>query len=244
MFEGKRIGAILLMAGVGTRFGASLPKQFLRLGGKQVYKYALQTFLESGYFDEILLVCHPDWVEAVSKDVSVRVLAGGKTRQESSYLGLLGFETPPDIVVIHDAVRPFVTSEILKTNIEKAQLYGAVDTCIPSADTLVFSLDRKKIASIPNRAELFRGQTPQTFRYDWILEAHEKASAVNASDDCQLIIDQGREVQIALGSERNIKITTEFDLAVAESLLKKQGELVGTESDGIERQSCCRHGGK
>lgn len=217
MFLGKRIGAILLMAGEGSRFGGGIPKQFRLLGGKKVYSYALDACESLGIFDDIIPVCHANWMI----EGAVR---GGATRQLSSYAGLKAFALKPDIVLIHDAVRPFVTQEILRENISKAIEYGAVDTCIPSADTLVHAPENKIIASIPNRSEYLRGQTPQTFRFDWIFEAHLKALAEgieNASDDCQLILGLGKPIYVVFGSEKNLKITSELDLFIAEFLLSQ-----------------------
>ncbi len=210
------------MGGSGRRFGSDLPKQFHRLAGKSVYLHTLETFLQAGIFDEIILSCHPDWIEAVEKDLpdSVRVIAGGATRQESSYKGLLAFRISPAVVVIHDAVRPFVSKEILLQNASMALLHGAVDTCIPSADTLVHAPDRHSISSIPPRAEYLRGQTPQSFSYPLILEAHRKTQKNDASDDCQLVLDAGHRVFVAQGSEANLKITSELDLLLAEHLLR------------------------
>ncbi len=215
MYLGKRIGAILLMAGAGERLGSEIPKQFLLLGSKKIYRHALDTFRTSGLFDEIVLVCHPNWIDRLQEETAV---VGGKTRQESAYCGLKGFKIRPDIVLIHDAVRPFVTEKILKENVEAAIQFGAVDTCIPSMDTLVHAPGGKVIGSIPNRGEYLRGQTPQTFRMDWILEAHERTHQDNASDDCQLVLRLGKKVHVVLGDEKNIKITTEFDLRIAEQI--------------------------
>ena len=215
MYLGKKIGAILLMAGEGLRMGSDLPKQFLLLGDRPVYSHALDALISSALFDEIVLVCHPQWLHLMKQ----RAITGGKTRQESSYLGLKGFRNRPDIVLIHDAVRPFVTEEILKKNVEGAIRFGAIDTCIPSVDTLVYAPDQTMIQSIPNRSHYLRGQTPQTFRMDWILEAHEKALEAgieNATDDCRLVLQLGKPVHIVLGSENNLKITSESDLIMAE----------------------------
>lgn len=226
MFKGKRIGAILLMGGVGKRFGSDIPKQFLPLGNRPVFSHTLETVLASGFFDEILLVCHSDWMTKVKEG---KVVEGGDTRQESSYRGLKAFSQKPDIVLIHDAVRPFVTVEILQKNIAKAIEHGAVDTCIPSADTLVYAPGCKIIADIPKRADYLRGQTPQTFRYELILEAHEKArldGIENASDDCSLVLRLGKEIHVVLGEEKNMKITSELDLLIAEQLLLSQEKFV------------------
>lgn len=216
MFDGKRIGAILLMGGEGRRFGSDVPKQFHLLGGKMVFRHALETFMSIGFFDEIVLVCHAEWLEQLPGAV-----AGGKTRQESSYIGLKAFIQKPDVVVIHDAVRPFVTERILRDNVEGAIRWGAVDTCILSADTLVHAPGGEVIVGIPKRADYLRGQTPQSFQMDLILGAHEKAMAdgvENASDDCQLVLRFGKSVHVVKGEERNMKITSEFDLELAEYL--------------------------
>lgn len=221
MFEGQRIGALLLMGGEGSRFGGETPKQFLFLGGKRVYLHTLEALEKGAFFDEILLVCHPAWMGTVQQEVPHwAVLPGGATRQESAYIGLQGFESFPDIVLIHDAVRPFVSAPILQTNIEQAILHGAVDTCIPSTDTLVHSPSGKTILEIPPRQEYWRGQTPQTFRFSLIWEAHQSArkEGFTSTDDCSLVLKQGHLVQIVLGSEENFKITSSSDLCLAEAL--------------------------
>lgn len=211
------------MGGSGNRFGSSTPKQFISLGGKPLFTHALETLRQSNLFDEILLVVHPDWPITAPE----KIIHGGSTRQESSYLGLLGFTQKPDIVLIHDAVRPFISTDILRNNIETALLHGAADTCIPSADTLVYA-PNGLITEIPNRSHFARGQTPQTFNYDLVLQAHKQALAdqiSNASDDCQLLVRLDYPVPIVTGNERNIKITTEFDLQLAEHLITCKAAL-------------------
>ncbi len=226
MFQGHRVGAILLMGGEGIRFGKNLPKQFHLLGGKPLYRYALETFLETEFFDEIILVCHSDWIANTAKENSqrVRVVPGDATRQESSRAGLKAFSCPPRLVLIHDAVRPFVTKKILEDNLNAALACGAANTCIPSADTLVFAPGGELLASIPKREDFRRGQTPQTFRFDWIVEAHERArkeGLMNASDDCRLVLEAGHPVAVVAGSEENFKITSAFDLILAEAVIDR-----------------------
>ncbi len=217
MFEGKKAGAVLLMAGNGSRLGDKIPKQFLFLNEKPIYCYALNTLIASNFFDEIILVSHPDWLEIPHPNV----VLGGKTRQESSYIGLRSFKKKPEFVLIHDAARPFLTIDLLKENLHKASQFGAVNTCIPCTDTIVHAPNGQVIESIPQRKDYLRGQTPQTFRYDWILEAHEKAlkdGCLDASDDCQLILRLGKKIHVAAGHEANIKITSEIDLRLAENI--------------------------
>ena len=247
MFEGKRIGAILLMGGKGLRFGSQLPKQFHRLSGKPIYRVTLETFLKASFIDEVVLSCDPDWIEQVRKEVedlpNVHCVTGGETRQESSYRGLLGFKIKPAVVLIHDAVRPFVSIEILSQNAELALKHGAVDTCIPTADTLVHSQDKNQITSIPERSQYMRGQTPQSFSYPLILEAHEKAKGKAASDDCRLVLDLGHPVWITPGSERNLKITSELDLFIAEQLFRMNSASAPNFSSSIEGKTFAIVGG-
>ena len=212
--------AILLAGGNGSRFGGETPKQFIPIGGKPLYEYTLDRFIQSNLFQEIIVVCHPDWIESISSDRH-RVIAGGSTRQESVYRGLLACPPATDYVVIHDGVRPFVSKRILKENVEAVMRYQAVDTCIPSRDTLVRTLDGGKIDSIPPRKQLWRGQTPQSFSYDLILKAHQKTAQTDATDDCALVLEAGHDIFIIEGEEDNIKITTSFDLQMAKILLEQ-----------------------
>lgn len=223
------VTAILLMGGTGNRFGSDLPKQFHRLAGKKIYSHTLEACLYSELFTEILLVAPQEWIHEIEKDLlsydtkNIRITAGGATRQESSLRGLIACKTETEIVVIHDAVRPFVTKEILKKNIEGALLFQAVDTCIPSADTLVYAPAMDQVSSIPPRSDYRRGQTPQSFSYPLILNAHLQAQAQgvqNQSDDCALVLRLGHPIHIVEGSEENLKITTELDLFLAEQLLR------------------------
>ncbi|HSX26979.1 MAG TPA: IspD/TarI family cytidylyltransferase, partial [Chlamydiales bacterium] len=216
MFEGKRVGGVVLIGGEGKRFGGEVPKQFLELAGKKVYLHVVEAFLKTGLFDEVVLVCHPDWIG----EVEGKVVAGGVTRQGSSRKGIEAL-AGMDVVVIHDGVRPFVDGRILRENVEGAVRWGAVDTCVPSADTLVYAPGGVRIEAIPRRGDYLRGQTPQSFRREWILEAHERAERdgiVNATDDCQLVLRMGREVRVVRGDERNLKITTEFDFLLAKQI--------------------------
>jgi ribitol-5-phosphate 2-dehydrogenase (NADP+) / D-ribitol-5-phosphate cytidylyltransferase len=232
--ENNKITAILLMAGSGSRFGSLLPKQFHRMGGKKVYQHTLDVFILSGLFDEILLVCSPEKMEEVRKEIdpSIRIIPGGATRQESSYLGLLA-ASDSHIVCIHDAVRPFVTTEILKENISKAIQYGAVNTCIASTDTVVYAPQNPLIHSIPSRSDYLRGQTPQTFHYPLILQAHRFArekGVANCTDDCTLVHNMSHPVHISQGCEYNIKITTELDLSLSEQIFRLRHNTIPVHS--------------
>src|SRR3990167_6803230 len=215
--------AVILMGGEGLRCKSDLPKQFLNLSGKKIYLRTLDVFLSFAEFKEIILVCNSMFISHVREEIKsphVRVVAGGKTRQASSYRGLLAAGAETDYVVIHDAVRPFVSKRIIEDNLKALEKYKAVDTCIPSTDTIVYAKNRDVIDAIPNRSDYWRGQTPQSFSYPLILKAHEKAPHANHSDDCSLVLHLGEKVHIIQGSEDNIKITNELDLFLAEQLFR------------------------
>ncbi|MBI3236574.1 MAG: D-ribitol-5-phosphate cytidylyltransferase, partial [Chlamydiales bacterium] len=229
-----KICAILLMGGEGCRFGSSIPKQFHRIAGKKVYLHTLEPFLKMPDFHTILLVAPLGWKSRVEEEISfckdprLKVIVGGKSRQESSFLALLLCDTDTEYVVIHDAIRPFISEEILKSNIEEVVRIGAVDTCIPSADTIVHAQSQKMIDAIPPRSEYLRGQTPQSFSFPLILQAHKlalKDPSFAPSDDCSLVHRLNHPISIVMGSEENIKITTQLDLFLAEQILRLKSIL-------------------
>ncbi|MDR3624075.1 MAG: bifunctional cytidylyltransferase/SDR family oxidoreductase [Chlamydiales bacterium] len=236
-----RIKGIILLGGTSERFDDAIPKQFHRLSGKKVYLHTLEKFVSMDFFDEILLVADAKHLQEVIQDTKkfsrVRVVQGGNTRQSSSYQGILHCGRDTDYVIIHDAVRPFVSKKILQENREKVIAFGAVDTCAPSFDTIVECKDGEKINRIPNRSHYLRGQTPQSFSYELILRAHIealKAGIEGVSDDCQLVLRLGEKIHVVEGSERNIKITTKLDLYIGEQLMRMQEEYVASEARSIK----------
>jgi 2-C-methyl-D-erythritol 4-phosphate cytidylyltransferase len=128
-----------------------------------------------------------------------------------------------EYVVIHEAVRPFVTKKMILDNVMMVSQHEAVNTCAPSFDAIVESADGKQIDRIPPRSRCLRGQTPQSFKYDLIVQAHRKAienGVSDSPDDCRLVLEMEHPVYIVPGDEQNIKITTELDLFVAERLIR------------------------
>ena len=221
--------ALILMGGEGRRLGSLIPKQFHVLGSQKVYQHTLETFRQSQLFQEIILVCHPDWMEVVQEETAlfpeVKVIVGGKTRQASSWKGLKACHLSCQYAMIHDAVRPFISLEIIHKNAEAVLKYAAVDTVISLADTLVITENGSTISSIPPRHQFRCGQTPQTFSYPLICKAHEKTSCTDATDDCRLIVDLGAAVHLVEGSNENLKITTEWDLSIADHFLQNQSHI-------------------
>lgn len=233
------VTAALLMGGTGLRFNSPIPKQFLLLGGKPVYLHALETLIASQLFDEILIVCHKDFIHRVEEETKgkARVIEGGLSRQASSYAAIIASHPSSDYILFHDAVRPFITTSLLEAHIAEVIKHSAVDTCIPATDTMVCSQDGKMISSIPPRAQYFRGQTPQSFALPLIQRAHEEAMKADftGTDDCGLIFRLGEPLYMVEGSEENMKITTEIDLHLAEQILRLQKKQISpSENKSLE----------
>ena len=209
--------ALILAAGSGTRMGnADKPKQFLPIYGKPLMIHTIEAFEINDDVDKIVIV------------TNVRgVVAGGNSRQISVYNGLKAVEelvsSPDDIIVIHDAARPLISQKIINDNIAVCKKFGAVDTVIKASDTIIRSKDNEIISDIPNRNELYQGQTPQTFKFKIIKDAHEKAlkeDIPNVTDDAKLVLSFGIDVHLVEGSAQNFKITTFDDLMMLKALLK------------------------
>ena len=228
-----QIHALVLAGGSGDRFAAEMPKQFVRLAGEPILLRSLRTVAGAG-IDRLVVVSHPSWlaetreiVEQAELGVPTVVVAGGLTRNESTLHGLAALEADDeDIVLIHDAVRPLVPTEVIQRSIEPILSGRAdgTDTVIPTADTLVI-VEGDRVVEIPQRARYRRGQTPQTFRMGVLREAYAKAEAagdLTATDDCSLVlrhVPNARLVAVA-GDEVNLKITTRTDLVLADRMIQ------------------------
>lgn len=228
-----RVHALLLAGGSGDRFGAEMPKQFVRLAGEPILLRSLRALAGAG-IDRIVVVTHPSWlretqalVDELSTSLPIQVVAGGATRNESTRNGLAALDgADDDIVVIHDAVRPLLPREVVLRSIEPI-LSGradATDTVIPSADTLVI-VEGDVVTEIPDRARYRRGQTPQSFRYGVLAQAYALATAagdMSATDDCSLVLRHlpGIRLVAVPGDEVNLKITTRTDMVLADRMIQ------------------------
>jgi len=218
--------AIVLAGGIGKRMGGDIPKQFLLLEDKPVLINTLEKFSSCDKIDGILVICVKDWIpycEELIKKFNVPkvfgVFEGGETRRNSSYNGCLkalefSKGDKDSIVLIHDAARPFVSEEIILNNIQSAEINGACETVISVNDTVLRAKNGKALEIVP-RDELFRVQTPQSFKLSVILSAHEsyvKNPTCEITDDAGLILAAGGDVALVNGSGKNIKITTKEDM--------------------------------
>ncbi len=230
----KKNLAILLAGGSGNRLKGEVPKQFLELAGKLVIEHTIEKFECHPQIDSIFVVTIPEFfdntvtiIEKMGCQKVEKVLKGGKTRQGSSYIGVTAAGEDHENVLIHDAVRPFVSRELIDELVSKLDSYPAVVTAVPSSDTVVRIDEENRVREIPDRDFLRRVQTPQAFKLYLVRKAHKLALEnhfENASDDCSLVLRfRLAEVYVVPGSPTNIKITYPLDLILAEQIVRETG---------------------
>ena len=226
--------AVLLAGGIGTRMKtSSIPKQFLELGGEPILCLTVDKFLICPKINHVIVAAPSIWMSH-TKDLlhdtrfkDVHVCEGGKTRQESLYKAVKYIESvfpidDDDIVISHDIARPFVSLRVIEENIDAMNNFDAVDTVIPSTDTIVESDNHSTITNIPDRNKMYQGQTAQTFRRVTYLGIYEKLDHEylnKVTDAARILLEHGNTVAMVHGDEFNIKITTEYDLHIASFLL-------------------------
>ncbi len=224
---------IILASGTGVRYGGDVPKQFVKIAGKTILEHTIEVFEKAKSIDEIIIVITPEYrnhtenilLKNSFKKVT-KLLNGGETRKESSYIGISSIDEKEANVIIHDCARPFLTEKIIIDCIKALEKYNAVDVAIPSADTIIEVKDNI-IQSIPNRANLRRGQTPQCFKLSVIKKAHELSkNDNNFTDDCGLIVKYNLgEVFVVEGDMENIKVTYPSDIFMADKLFQTRSRL-------------------
>jgi len=224
------VSAIIVAAGSGERVKGKVEKQFLLLAGIPVVVYALKVFEETTSIDETLLVVPRGKAEWVEEEIVrryglakvSRVLEGGARRQDSVYQGLAFLDR--GIVAVHDGVRPFVSAALVDVLVKEAEQSGAAVPAVGISDTIK-SVEEGMVRRTLTREGMWLAQTPQVFKYELLKSAYDKAYEENylASDDSALVERLGYNVRIVEGSRRNIKITTEEDILLAEALLKGRG---------------------
>ncbi|MEK4424082.1 IspD/TarI family cytidylyltransferase [Solibacillus sp. FSL K6-1523] len=231
------IYAGILAGGKGTRMGnVPMPKQFLLLNEKPIIIHTIEKFILNSDFDAIIIASPKEWIQHTKdllkkyhlQDPRIKVTEGGKDRNES-IMNIIHFIeennglTDEDILVTHDAVRPFLTHRIIAENIQYGLSDGAVDTVIPAIDTIVVSNDGEYLSDIPVRNVMYQGQTPQTFNMVQLKGYYESLTNEEKNiltDACKIFILKGSKVRNILGENFNIKVTTPFDLNVANAIIK------------------------
>ena len=227
------ICALILASGSGSRMGnTTMPKQFLNIGHKPIIIHTIEQFLLIKDIDEIIITVSSEWknhLEDLLKQYdiqNVHIVIGGKDRHESVVNGCKyiknNFSTQDAIIISHDAVRPFITRRIIEDNIRLIKEYDAVDTVIPSTDTIVEIKD-DIILNIPERKNMYQGQTPQTFKLNEFLEICDNLTESEKSiltDVCKVYFFKNKKIGYVNGEIYNFKITTKFDLNIANSIVR------------------------
>lgn len=219
---------IIPSGGSGKRAGTSVPKQYLQFNGKELIAYTLEVFQRSELIDEIIVAAGKDFfelIEAIKEKYSftklTKIVEGGEERQHSVFNALKTIRAEgDDLIIVHDAVRPFLSLDLLSRAIETAKNFGSVVAAIKAKDTLIKGSD--SVLSYVDREEIFYVQTPQIFRYKIISDAMKKAAEENfiGTDESMLVHRAGYQVNIVNGSTLNFKITNQDDIKLFELIIE------------------------
>jgi len=210
--------------------GQTIPKQFLPLGKQTVIECTVSAFLYHPEIEAVTVVCPADYINEIQNLMNrhqngkkIKTVPGGTTRRDSSWRGITSMDfNEDDILLIHDAARPFIDSQTIDKCIEAAARHGAAGTYVKAIDT-VTQIEEDRVTSIPPRNHLYYAQTPQSFRFCIIRSSHENARLkdIEATDDVSLALESGFSVVKVDGSYQNIKITTREDYEYACYLAEK-----------------------
>lgn len=230
--------ALIIAGGVGNRMGQDIPKQFLNVYDKPVIVYTMECFQKHPEICGIVIVCIDGWHEMVSsyaKQFGITkldsIVSGGKTGFESIINGAKEVERlygPDALILVHDAIRPNLSQDIISENIRVCHDKGNAITCIPCQEAMLYSKDGESSNKSINRDELLRTQTPQTFYVKDLRKVQEEALAKgmkNTTASCTLMIEMGHKVYKANGSEKNVKLTTTDDIEIFKALITSKKDV-------------------
>lgn len=225
------VSAIIPAAGKGQRFGSQLNKQFVELKGRPLLYYTLRQFELSTAIDEIILVVPEAWlpeipsvfVEQYQFSKIKKIVSGGKERFESVANGLQQIDSRADMVVVHDGVRPFISTQLIAESVDACAIYRAVALAVPVKDTIKV-VEQGVVQKTLDRSVLWAVQTPQVFQANLLREAYAQLPGLSQSvtDDAMLVEALGHPVRIIAGDYRNIKITSPDDLHLAEFFISQK----------------------
>ena len=217
--------AIIFAGGTGHRMGAEIPKQFLRINGKEIIIHTLELFENHSMVDEIIVVCLESYIPHLQKLTKkfgickvVSIVPGGKTGQDSIFIGLSEAKKRYEnaVVLIHDGVRPLVTEETITKCVTAAEQYGTAITATPSYETPLISLAGDKVDDMPERKVVYTAQAPQCFYLNDIYDLHVKERKTNPDyegvvDSCGLMFKYGVRCHLIEGNRGNVKVTSPID---------------------------------
>lgn len=226
---------LLIAGGLGNRMHQDIPKQFLTVDERPVIVYTLEAFEKHPEIDAVAVVCIEGWenvLSAYAKQFNItklkHIIPGGKTGMESIRNGVFELEKnyeSDDVVLIHDAIRPMLSSEIISDCIRVTKKQGNATAVIPCAEAMLQTEDGTSASGSYPRDKLKRTQTPQAFRLSLICDLHRRAieaGITNSVASCTLMAELGETVYFSAGSEKNIKLTTVDDIDIFKALLKTE----------------------
>ncbi len=224
-----QVQAIIPAAGAGLQQGESSARVLMPVGGRSLIRRTLEAFDRCPEITGITLLISQRNLLEVTRELEsdgwrkpIDILLGGERRQDSVRFGLQSLRRdPPDFVIVHDGARPLVTDDLIHAGLEAARQHGAATAAIPVHHTYKHVDSAGFVYGTVERSDLMLVQTPQVFRYDWLMEAHEKAvrERIVVEDDAELIEKLGKPVKVFAGSARNLKVTTPEDVLMVEALL-------------------------
>jgi len=231
--------AVVLAGGVGVRVGLGIPKQLIKIAGKAIVEHTLEALNNNDLIDEVIVMMNAAAIGELDPlrgdprfTKLTQILPGGASRNDTTQLALAALPADECNVLFHDAVRPFLDDRIIEDCVAALQSYEAVDTAIPSADTIIEVDENDCISGIPPRGRLRRGQTPQGFRVSVIRKAYELANQdpdFAATDDCGVVFKYLPDVPIYVveGTPQNMKVTEPLDIHIADKIFQLQTANVG-----------------
>ena len=220
--------AIIPSGGIGSRILSSIPKQYVKVLGKELIVYTLEVFQNCEMIDEIIIPANESYFDLLYQikekynltKVS-EIILGGKERQNSVYNGLISkIFDENDLIAVHDAARPLLTNSLLKNAINSAKTYDSIVVGINARDTLIQA--ENYVSGYLDRTNIYYAQTPQIFRYNILKQAFDKANEEKfiATDESMLVKNAGMDVKIVEGEFQNFKITTKSDLETFAKMIK------------------------
>ncbi len=223
--RGKKVCALIVAAGRGTRMNMDQNKQYVDIAGKPVLARTIQAFEGCGAVDEIIVVVNEQDLsycrrEIIEKYAFIKVkslVGGGAERQDSVYNGLLQLNDEYGLVLVHDGARPFIDNNGIIRCMAEAEKFGSACIAVRVKDTVKRADEEGFIAETPDRSSLWQVQTPQAFKYEIIIKAYQSAAkdGFRGTDDAVLAERLGYRTKLVPGSYYNIKITTKEDLLIA-----------------------------
>lgn len=224
--------ALIIAGGNGQRMNQDIPKQFIHVNDKPIIIYTLEVFQSHPNIDAIMVVCLDGWhdvLQSYAKQFEITklrwIVSGGENGQASIRRGVFALEKEcagDDLVLVHDAIRPLVSSEIISDCIAICRLHGSAVAAIPCAEAMLATVDGAVSREQIDRAALRRTQTPQAFELKKLVWAHREAlvrGITSSVATCTLMIELGERVSLSAGSEKNVKLTTTEDIDIFKALL-------------------------